>query len=266
MFLATVWSLFVSSLHAQSVGKQNGTDEWQTLFERRTFDGSAGEKLQYRLMSPGKVDPDTKYPIVLFLHGAGERGDDNQAQLVHGMREFATADRRQKFPCYVIAPQCPQNKKWVEVPWDADHHEQPDLPSDSLRLTHELIERLSKELPIDTDRIYITGLSMGGFGTFDAIARWPDFFAAAAPICGGGDSTAEIVARYRHVPIWVFHGDRDLVVSPQRSRDMVEALKKAGGKPKYSELMDTGHDSWNAAYSNNELFVWMFAEFRRSGR
>ena len=229
------------------------------LYEARVYKNEKGETLNYRLMVPKDYSPSgtEKYPLVLFLHGAGERGDDNSKQLVHGTKEFAKDENRQKFPCFVIAPQCPDGKKWSEVDWSADTHKQPE-ESISLKLTRELMASLEKEFRIDTKRLYVTGLSMGGYGTWDLVSRTPDVFAAAIPVCGGGDETQ--AERLTKLPIWVFHGDKDTAVKPERSRRMVEAIKKAGGSPKYTEYPNVGHDSWSKTYSNPDVIAWLFAQ------
>lgn len=230
------------------------------FYEARVYKNEKGEALNYRLMVPKDYSPSgtEKYPLVLFLHGAGERGDDNTKQLVHGTKEFATDTNRQKFPCFVIAPQCPDGKKWTEVDWSADTHKQPEEESISLKLTRELMASLEKEFRIDTKRRYVTGLSMGGYGTWDMISRTPDLFAAAIPICGGADETQ--AERLTKLPIWVFHGDKDTVVKPERSRRMIEAIKKAGGDPKYTEYPDVDHDSWSRTYSDPNVIAWLFAQ------
>jgi predicted peptidase len=228
-------------------------------FEAKTYTDANGEKLLYRELAP-KLESGKKYPLVIFLHGAGERGDDNKVQLVHGMKDFASDQNMKNYPAFVIAPQCPNEKKWAEVDWSKDSHTTPAEPSTSMRLCHELIEKMVKELPIDADRIYITGLSMGGYGTWDALSRWPDLFAAALPICGGGDDDPEVVEKFKHVPIWVVHGDKDEAVKVERSRKMVKALEVVGGKPIYTEMKGVGHDSWTATYANPETFKWMFSQ------
>lgn len=233
------------------------------LYEARVYKNDKGETLNYRLMIPKDYSPSEteKYPLVLFLHGAGERGSDNAKQLVHGTKEFATDTNREKFPCFVIAPQCPDGKKWTEVDWSADSHKQPEEESISLKLTREVMASLEKEFRIDTKRLYVTGLSMGGYGTWDLISRTPELFAAAIPICGGADETQ--ADRLTKLPIWVFHGDKDSVVKPQRSRRMIEAIKKAGGDPKYTEYPGVDHDSWSRTYANPEVIAWLFAQRRQ---
>jgi predicted peptidase len=233
--------------------------DFSDLYEPHTFKSGDGE-LRYRMMRPAKVEAGKKYPLVIFFHGAGERGSDNEKQLVHGMKDFASDGNRAKYPAFVVAPQCPEGQQWVNVPWSDDRHTLPAQPSDSMRLSLALVDSLVKELPVDKSRIYVTGLSMGGFGTWDAIARRPDFFAAAAPICGGGDrATAKSLAK---LPIWIFHGDSDTAVKTQRSRDMVAALKAAGGEPKYTEYPRTGHDSWSPTYRDPKFMEWLFAQQR----
>jgi predicted peptidase len=223
--------------------------------QAKTFDGPGG-KLLYRIYQPKAAAPGNKLPLLLFLHGAGERGDDNAAQLKHGLKQFIA--QQEKYPCFIVAPQCPKNKKWAEVDWSAATHATPEKPSDSYASLIPLLESLQKELPIDSKRLYVTGLSMGGYGTWDLITRLPDTFAAAAPICGGGDeSKAAVIAK---VPQWIFHGSADTAVKPERSRNMVEALKKAGGAPKYTEYPGVGHNSWDKAYADPELWTWMFAQ------
>jgi len=229
-----------------------------SLLEKRTYKG--GDGLPYRLLKPDDYDPNQSYPLVLFLHGAGERGVDNNRQLVHGVPAFAAAANRKQYPCFLIAPQCPAEARWVEVDWGAASHTQPKEPSVPMRLTLELIDTLVKEFSIDKKRIYVTGLSMGGYGTWDIISRRPELFAAAAPICGGGDEMqAPQIAR---LPIWVFHGGKDGVVKPARSRNMIEAIKKAGGTPKYTEYPEVGHGSWGPAYQDPALFRWLFSQKR----
>jgi len=229
-------------------------------FEKREFADAAGERLPYRVLKPKNYDPKQRYPLVVFLHGAGERGSDNTIQLVHGMADFASDQIMESYPAFVIAPQCPDNLQWVEVPWTLDEHQMPKEPSTPLRQTLELVTALQKEFSIDPTRLYITGLSMGGFGVWDAIQRHPDLFAAAAPICSGGDAT--LAKRIKDVQVWAFHGDADGVVKVRRSRDMIAALKAAGGSPKYMEYPGVGHDSWTATYRDPELYKWLFAQKR----
>jgi predicted peptidase len=224
--------------------------------EKRPFIGAGRKVLRYRLLKPVDYDPKKSYPLVLFLHGAGERGSDNEKQLVHGVSAFVK--QRKNYPCFLAAPQCPKNIRWVEVDWSADSHRQPAKMSAPMKLAFELIATLVKEFAIDPKRIYITGLSMGGFGAWDMLARRPDLFAAAVLVCGGADEAT--AAKIAKIPQWAFHGAKDEAVMPSRSRNMIDALKKAGGKPKYTEYPRVGHDAWNPAYKDREMFRWLFAQ------
>ena len=221
-----------------------------------------GKTLPYRLLKPTQVEAGRKYPLVIFLHGAGERGSDNEKQLVHGVPQFVQG--RDKYPCFLIAPQCPDGGRWVEVDWSADSHIQPKELGAVGRLTLGLIEKSIQDLPVDPKRVYLTGLSMGGYGAWDLAARRPDLFAAVVPVCGGADE--ETAAKLKDLPIWAFHGAKDTVVKPARSRNMIAALEKAGGKPKYIEYPDVGHNSWDPAYRDPEFFKWLFAQSVGSAR
>jgi len=226
--------------------------------EAIVYQDDRGNQLPYRLLKPLAIESGKKYPLIVFLHGAGERGTDNEKQLVHGVPQFAAKENREKYPCFLIAPQCPVAQRWVEVDWSADSHSQPKEPGEAGRMTLELIEKTIKELAIDPKRIYITGLSMGGYGAWDLIARKPDLFAAAAPVCGGADEAT--AAKIKHIPVWAFHGAKDTAVKPARSRNMIAALEKAGGKPKYTEYADVGHNSWDNAYKDPKFYEWLFQQ------
>jgi predicted peptidase len=232
-------------------------ESWQDAFSTHQYVGTGGQVLPYRLLKPEKIEPGQSYPLVLFLHGAGERGADNALQLVHGAGAFATPENRRKHPCFVVAPQCPLDRHWVEVDWALPSHTMPREPSVPLRLALELVDKLAAELPADKRRFYITGLSMGSFGTWDATARWPRYFAAAVPICGGDAAQA---AKLRNLPIWAFHGDRDATVRPRRTTDMIDAIRKAGGTPKMTIYPGVEHDSWNRAYADPAVLDWLFAQ------
>jgi poly(3-hydroxybutyrate) depolymerase len=391
-------------------------------FEARQYKDAAGNTLLYRLYKPKDYDPAKKYPLVLFLHGAGERGTDNRAQ-VRDALHWARDEVQSANPSFILAPQCPPAKPAVQVygtakTYDQSHNDyaasagqwkayrvsldklpagprsfltfingarrqpappagdggaspkpvvsefrnvrvyedgadaaaidfhklafdkrqgagkstlsddgttltltgdlrvkapfaytvtpktvlafefrspegsQPGLahavgldtdeffdfrwanmdwsakaggmakePSVPLKLTLEALAALRKEFSVDEKRLYVTGLSMGGYGTWDVISRYPTLFAAAAPVCGGGDeSVAPLIAK---VPIWCFHGDADKTVPPERSRNMIEALRRAGGEPKYTEYPGVGHNSWDKAYAEPELATWLFEQRKR---
>lgn len=229
-------------------------------FEAREYQNEAGDLLNYRFLIPEGYDPEKKYPLVLFLHGAGERGNDNQAQLKWGVTRFAEKEVMKKHPAFVIAPQVPEGETWAQLNWretGLDTEPEPRLP---LTLSLEVVDLIIETYPIDTDRIYITGLSMGGFGTWDAIIRYPDKFAAAIPICAGGDTRK--ADRIAHLPIWNFHGVLDEVVPVDLSRSMINALQEAGGNPGYTEYPDVGHDSWIPVYKDDYVLDWLFSQSR----
>lgn len=235
--------------------------------EKQVFKNDKGETLLYRIFVPEKIAPDKKLPLILFLHGAGERGDDNEAQLKHyGVLRFISDEVLAKDPCILVAPQCPKDDKWVPAYFglkrklDPPKIETPGGPSRPMRLVMELLDSLDKQLPIDPDRRYVTGLSMGGFGSYDLCVRRPDYFAAAVPICGGAKT--EYAAKIAHIPMWIFHGGADPVVPVELSRNFVEALKKVGVNPRYTEYPGVGHDSWTNAYREPELVDWLLSQKR----
>lgn len=233
------------------------------MFEPREYRSESGDALRYRLLKPLDYQPDRKYPLVIFLHGAGERGDDNVSQLKHGLTGFCSPQWRKKFNCYIIAPQCPEGEKWADVDWSSDQIRFPEEISSPLGLTFDVVDSMLENAGVDKRQIYITGLSMGGYGTWDALARRPDFFAAAMPICGGGDPAT--ASKFAHVPIHCFHGGSDNVVKPEYSRDMIKALEDAGGDPKYTEYPGVGHDSWTQTYADEANIEWLFSQ-RKSGQ
>lgn len=237
----------------------------EETFEEREVTLDVGEKYKnypykYRLQPPETVEPGKTYPLVIFLHGAGERGTDNKNQLKYFPEFMAKPEQRRKYPCYILAPQCRGDEQWVSVPWgDKKSTPLPKEPSAMMQAAMAAIDQTVKDSPIDKNRIYLTGLSMGGYGSWDLAIRRPDFFAAVAPICGGGDETK--AALLKNVPVWAVHGDNDSVVPASRSREMIDAIKAAGGSPKYTEIPNVGHFSWNPAYQDpNGLTPWMFEQ------
>ena len=216
-----------------------------------------GDTLRYRMLFP---DADTlrRYPLVVFLHGAGERGNDNEAQLKWGVMNFATDQNMMLHPALVIVPQCPEKISWSNFS-RSDMKLQP-TPSKPMELVIGLIHQLMKTNPVDTNRIYITGLSMGGYGTYDAIERHPNLFAAAVPVCGAGDTSRAIAIA--HIPIWIFHGAEDPAVNPIYSLQMFEALTKAGAHPGFTEYPAVGHFSWLGAYSDPLMMEWLFRQHK----
>jgi predicted peptidase len=226
-----------------------------SLFSFEKYISATHDTLNYRQLI-SDYDPTTKYPLVIFLHGSGERGNDNESQLQWGVMNFASDRNMKVHHPIVIAPQCPKDMSWAN--FSNESMSLDPTPSEPMKLLIELINQTIQKLPIDTNRIYITGLSMGGFGTFDAISRYPNLFAAAVPVCGGGDiSKASAIS---HIPIWIFHGALDGAVNPVLSQDMVEALTKAGAHPGFTQYPETGHFSWIAAYTDTMMVDWLFRQ------
>ena len=229
------------------------------FFKEKKFLDSSNDTLLYRFHEIN--NPNKKYPIVIFFHGAGERGKDNKKQLEVGIHILANAQNRVKYPCYILAAQCPDDFKWVNTDWTADSHTFSEAPSKPMKQVIELIDILLKKYSIDQKRIYVIGLSMGGFAVWDIISRFPNKFAAAVPICGGGDEKK--AKSLTKIPIWVFHGEKDKVVKTLRSRNMVNAIKKAGGNPKYTEYKDVGHNCWGKTFNDDNLYKWLFLQSKK---
>jgi len=230
-------------------------------FSNEKYTDGKGDTLLYRQLYPD-ADPLRRYPLVIFLHGSGERGHDNEAQLKWGVTNFAADQNMTRYPALVIAPQCPEKLSWSNFSNFNNNKEmrlQP-APSKPMELLIGLIHQLIKTMPVDSNRIYITGLSMGGFGTFDAIERYPHLFAAAVPVCGGGDvSKAGAIA---HIPIWIFHGAEDPAVNPAYSLEILQALTKAGAHPGFTQYPEVGHFSWLGAYSDPLMMEWLFRQHK----
>ena len=213
--------------------------QWTGSFEQGNFDG----KLPFQLRVPKELNKGAKYPLLLFLHGAGEKGNDNQKQLKHDPTKLAPKDVFGKNPMIVVAPQCPADQFWSGQILDS---------------VIKMVKDFEKELPVDPQRIYVTGLSMGGYGTWSSLALEPRLFAAAIPICGGGDAAS--VRKFDKVPVWAFHNDGDPTVPVDGSRSMIAALKKAGGEPKYTEYQSTQHDAWSRTYKDPALWEWLLKQ------
>lgn len=247
--------LFISMIQSQSLPAQD-----RAHFGKHVFRGMVKDGLPYRLFQP-VTEPGKTYPLVVFLHGSGERGSDNEKQLSNGVFNFVLPENQKNNPCFVLVPQCPDGLRWVKVSWTVKSVQQPDTISAPLQDVMDLIATLVQELPADTNRLYLCGLSMGGFGTWDLITRYPDVFAAAVPVCGGGDCSR--ASRIKDLPVWAFHGAKDDVVDPVLSRDMVAAIRKAGGLPGYTEYPHLNHGSWDAAFSDSEMLRWLFEQRKR---
>ena len=239
----------------------------QGVFEKKSYVNESGQSLSYQILYPANYNPSTKYPVVLVLHGAGERGDDNVAQMKYGTQVFLNPENQAKFPAIVIFPQCPKDSYWSSVKIDRtqkptsfvfDYSQNINWP---LQSAIDLVKSLVKSKVADKKRLYIMGLSMGGMGTMEAVSRNPKMFAAAIPICGGADLT--YVKKYaKKLPLWVNHGDADAVVPVKHSRELVAALQEAGANVTYTEYPGVNHNSWDNTFAQPTLLSWLFS-FKR---
>lgn len=236
--------LLISAFHPQAQTNR---------FKSANYKSDEGS-LNYRLLVPDALKG-RKLPLVIFLHGSGERGSDNEAQLKWGVQQFATDDNIKHYPAFVVAPQCPKSDQWASYDGKMKQN-----PTKAMSLVREMIDELLEKYAIDKNRIYITGLSMGGYGTFDALARYPDLFAAGVPVCGSGDPNT--VDRFKDIPIWIYTGAEDPVVPAKRTVKMFNALLKTGASPGYTQVPEVGHFSWIQAYSDPLIMQWMFRQRR----
>lgn len=243
------YSLLAMSLSATGFAAEPVAKNW---------DSPDGIHIPYRLAVPEKLEEGKLYPLILFLHGAGERGDDNLKQLKHGILPILAASDKLNEPCFLIAPQCPAELWWSDLDAKKSRLVGAKEPNPRLEAVLALVEEFSKTHPVDPRRFYVTGISMGGFGTWDLMGRVPEKIAAALPICGGGDRS--IVSRYKDVPVWTFHGDADGTVPVTATTDLIDALEKAGGKPKLTIYPGVHHDSWTMTYNNPEVIRWLFSQ------
>lgn len=235
----------------------------QTPLEEGVWIEQYEKGLPYKIYFPkGFFNSGKQFPLVLFLHGAGERGNDNENQLTHIAPILSSQSVQEKYPSILVFPQCPKDGYWAHVNrgdgiWTVKSSEH---PTKAMSKVIGMLESLLPNEAIDNDRIYLSGLSMGGFGSFDLLSRKPNTFAAAVTICGGADLAK--VSNYKHVPIWNAHGTKDPVVPVALSRDLVESLENVGGNIKYTEYPDGDHLVWDNIYNNPELIPWLFSQKR----
>jgi predicted peptidase len=229
-----------------------------------------GEALRYRLLLPANYDIHKKYPLIVFLHGSGERGTDNNAQLLHGGDMFLRDSIRKNYPAFVLFPQCPSDQVWAPEKIERDTSgkvTRVDFPLDAgpttpAALLTVLLDSLLTTGKIDAKRVYIGGLSLGGMGTFYMISMHPKLFAAAFPICGSGN-VAEAGRFAKKVPVWIFHGSADQTVPVEGSRTYNAKLKKLGAEVKYTEYPGVGHNSWDNVFVEPGLMPWLFQHKRK---
>ncbi|MFC2085108.1 prolyl oligopeptidase family serine peptidase [Bacteroidota bacterium] len=234
-----------------------------SLFERKTFQHDT-TIINYRIFIPQDDTCENGYPLILTLHGSGERGSDNESHIKHHKLAtiWADSNNQKKHPCFILSPQCPENNRWVDADWGFSKYDQDTVPtSNELNTVCQLVDHIINEYPVDINRLYITGLSMGGFGTWDLITRFPGKFVAAIAMSGAGDpSKAPLLTK---VPIWVFHGALDKTVPVEGSRNMVDAIRDVGGNVIYTEYEYGAHVIWKESYENPLLIDWLFAQYRK---
>jgi predicted peptidase len=227
-------------------------------FLARSYHSPTGETMPYRLFIPPSYNPANQYPIVLWLHNAKGRADDNFAQIsgtnTLGTHIWTTPENQAKYPAFVLAPQVSETKTWARP-----HAQAPPI---SIRLALEILATVEKEYSIDPDREYVAGQSMGGEGVWAAVAAAPGRFAAAIALCGYGFD--DMIPHVAKTPVWIFQGDADEIVPVERARQWVAALRNAGGLPKYTEVPSWGHNVWEKAFRDPDLAPWLFSHVRAS--
>jgi predicted peptidase len=237
-----------------------------SLFQKKMFI-RGNDTLQYRILYPAKYKKGRTYPMILFLHGSGERGNDNESQLLHGGKLFVRPDIRKNFPAIVIFPQCPKNSYWAKAQrtantpdWVFTPEEPPTTPQ---LLVKMLTDSLAENHIVNSSRIYIGGLSMGGMGTYEMLGRYPGYFKAAFPICGACN-ISWFLSNAQHTPMWMFHGAKDDVVSPQPDRELFKALMtRETPYVIYTEYPNANHNSWDSALAEPKLLPWLFSDRKR---
>ncbi len=226
-------------------------------YENPDLDGYA---LNYRLFIPEDYDEKKSYPVMFFLHGAGERGEDNEKQLNLGIPKLF-----EHFPEYmnetiIVAPQCPDNERWVDTDWGKGNYAVENCAeTKQIKTALAILKDTFDRYRCDRSRVYVCGISMGGFGTWDVLARHGGIFAAGVPICGGGDpSKADLL---KEIPIFTFHGDLDKTVPFAGTEQMYNSIKSAGGeKIRFKPIIGGWHSIWDAATSDREMIEWLYAQ------
>lgn len=263
VLLILVVLLSALSIPAFAEENKNGESiDMTELFEARSFTSSKGTAINYRIFYPKDYNVQKKYPLILFLHGFDQRGPDNQSQLITGICEPFKNPDSAIYQCIVIAPQCPGDDLWVETKtmWDAycDYDSTKVAESPALAAVVELFKKVRDTDAVDPNRVYVTGLSMGGFGTWDLLVRHPALFTAAMPLCGGADFRKASVIK--DIPIWTFHGQQDKTVPCRGTEKMVAALEKVGGNITYTSYPESSHAIWPEVYAREDVFTWLLSQ------
>lgn len=227
-------------------------------YSRQVYVDSSNKTLPYRMLSPTIKDGE-KYPLVIFLHGSGERGNDNEKQLAYGASTFSNPCNVDKYPAFVIFPQC-KEKTWTNST-DArvfmPGAETPPITESELMVV-DLVKDIMSTQPIDISRVYIIGISMGAIAAYDLVCRYPDVFAAAVPICGAVNPERLVAAK--DVNFMIFHGEEDDEVPSLCGREAYKALNAAGAKVEYIEFAGIGHECWSSAFNYPEFLPWLFSQ------
>ena len=228
----------------------------QTFYTQKKLHSINGTNIPFSLLYLNCDSFHFNLPLILFLHGAGERGNDNQSQLTIGLPKLI---ENIKTPCLIVAPQCPKNEKWVNTDWTLPSHTMEKNCNTPLSACLQIIDSLlSLPEKIDSGRVYLTGLSMGGFGTWELLQRYPKKFSAAIPICGGGD--LKECKSLTKIPIWAFHGKKDKLVPVSRTVNMISCIQKNGGISKMEIMEKAGHLCWNEVYKKKEVVSWLMSQ------
>ncbi|SJZ65673.1 alpha/beta hydrolase-fold protein [Sediminibacterium ginsengisoli] len=234
----------------------------QDLYQKKVYI-QGKDTLRYRILYPEHYRPSKSYPLIVFMHGSGERGNDNGAQLLHGGDLFAKDKIRDHFPAIVVFPQCPKDSTWSRFKRGNDPsgftfltEETPPVPQ---LLLKNLMDSLRNNGHADRKRIYLGGLSLGAIGAYDMLIRYPNYFAAVFAICGAGNVPL-LVKNAKHVPMWIFHGALDNVVLPYANRELYKAMITSGAKEvNYTEYPKANHNSWDSAFAEPKLLPWIFS-------
>ena len=235
-------------------------EEARTLKQVYVNEELDGYEIPYVLYLPANYDEAKEYPVLLLLHGAGERGSDNELQLFHAVDELYETRQALMDDCIFLVPQCPLEEQWVDWPWTNGNYSVDEIPeSKALSTVIKLLGEILEQYAADTNRVYIMGISMGGFGTWDALVRQEPIFAAGVPLCGGGDpSKVDIL---KEIPIWCVHGTVDSAVPFAGTEKMYNTIVAAGGERITFEPMDgMDHNIWDYATTNGALIDWLFAQ------
>lgn len=239
----------------------------QEQYEKRSFTSKSGIELPYRELSPQKIASGESYPLVIFMHGAGERGSDNELQLFHGSNMFLSPVNREQFPAYVLFPQCPEDRYWAFDKRPANFVSE-SLPSQVevsplIASVMELIDSYISMDSVDKSRVYIVGISMGAMAIYEIVNLYPETFAAAVPICGTIRAANKLDREgIEGIKFRIFHGDKDSVVPVEGSRNAYRALKSSGVDVEYREFVGCDHNSWDSAFNLDDFMCWLFSQKR----